>query len=129
MKNLSLLIVLLAAAAGQATTDEDKRQIKIQSAECKIATGVSQGSIAKLRSRETVDDPKLREYVFCVLKKISFMNEHGDLQIDTIRSKVKPVSRSKNEAKELVDKCVVKKETPQVTAYEMVACWYRKRKG
>jgi DNA phosphorothioation-dependent restriction protein DptG len=76
-----------------------------------------------------VDDPKLREYVFCVLKKISFMNEHGDLQIDTIRSKVKPVSRSKNEAKELVDKCVVKKETPQVTAYEMVACWYRKRKG
>ncbi|CAH1379437.1 unnamed protein product, partial [Tenebrio molitor] len=93
MKNLCLLIVLLAATAGQATTDEDKRQIKIQSAECKIATGVSQGSIAKLRSRETVDDPKLREYVFCVLKKISFMNEHGDLQIDTIRSKVKQSSR------------------------------------
>jgi hypothetical protein len=113
----------------QATTDEDKRQIKIQSAECKIITGVSQGSIAKLRSREAVNDPKLREYVFCVLKKISFMNEHGDLQIDTIRSKVKQVSRSKNEAKELVDKCVVKRETPQVTAYEMVACWYRKRKG
>jgi hypothetical protein len=73
-----------------------------------------------------VDDPKLREYVFCVLKKISFMNEHGDLQIDTIRSKVKQVSRSEDEAKELVDKCVVKRE---VTAYEMVACWYRKRKG
>jgi hypothetical protein len=76
-----------------------------------------------------VDDPKLREYVFCVLKKINFMNEHGDLQIDTIRSKVKQVSRSEDEAKELVDKCVVTRETPQVTAYEMVVCWYRKRKG
>jgi hypothetical protein len=75
-----------------------------------------------------VDDPKLREYVFCVLKKISFMNEHGDFQIDTIRSKVKQVSRSEEEAKELVVKCVVTRETPQVTAYEMVACWYRKEK-
>lgn len=52
------------------------------------------------------------------------MSEDGELQLDVIKSTLKKVSGSEEEANRVVDKCAVKKATPEDTAFDTVSCWY-----
>lgn len=44
--------------------------------------------INKARKGDMLDDPALKDYLFCMSKKIGFQNDDGDFQPDVIRDKL-----------------------------------------
>lgn len=91
-------------------------------------SGVSEESLNKIRNHEEVDDPKLKEHGFCILKKAGFINDSGDLNVETIRTKFNEHSDDKDGVEKIVTKCAVKKETPQDTSAHFFKCVYQNRK-
>ncbi|XP_044263056.1 uncharacterized protein LOC123010318 isoform X1 [Tribolium madens] len=129
MKLLVISLLISLVFAKQDTLDEEREKMKKWTHECIQESGVTSEVLQQLRSEKKVDDPKLKEYTFCTFKKNGFMTEDGELQYDIIKSTLKKVSGSEEEANKVINDCVVKKSTPQETAYETVDCWYRYKRN
>lgn len=55
------------------------------------------------------------------MKKMGFIDENGDIFVDTIKTKFKENSTAED-VDNVVTKCAVKKETPQETASHFFKC-------
>jgi hypothetical protein len=86
-------------------------------------SGVSQETIDKVRTGVLVDDPKMKKHVLCFSKKTGVATEAGDTNVEVLKAKLKHVA-SDEEVDKIVQKCVVKKATPEETAYDTFKCIY-----
>lgn len=105
-------------------TPEQKQKILTLHAECLKETGLDEAVALKAKQGEYVDDPKLKQQIFCFNKKAGFQNEAGDLQNDHIKAKLMELINDDKKADELIQKCNVKKETPEETAFAVVKCFH-----
>ncbi|XP_063904896.1 B1 protein-like [Zophobas morio] len=122
---MKAFIVLVAVAISvQALTDEQKEKIKTYHKDCAAASGVDQDLVARGRKGDFVDDPKLKEHLFCVSKKAGFQNDAGDVQTEVLKAKLNAELKDQEVTNKLVEKCAVKKATPQDTAFESFKCYY-----
>jgi hypothetical protein len=69
-----------------------------------------------------VDDTKLKEHVFCTLKKVGFINASGEFQEETIKTKLKKNVINPENVDTLVATCVVKKNSPQQFSFDFYEC-------
>jgi hypothetical protein len=108
----------------QALTDEQKEKIKAYHKECSAQSGVDQELISKARKGDFTDDPKLKEHLFCFSKKAGFQNDAGDIQKDVLKTKLNAELKDEAATDKLIEKCAVKKATPQETAFDTIKCYY-----
>ncbi|RZC42566.1 PBP GOBP domain containing protein [Asbolus verrucosus] len=67
------------------------------------------------------NDTKFKEYMFCFNKKMGYQNEAGDFQKAELKSSLAINSNQEN-VNDIVEKCAVKKSTPQESAYQCMKC-------
>ncbi|RZC40484.1 PBP GOBP domain containing protein [Asbolus verrucosus] len=124
-----IFTVLLIGA--QAITDSLKEKLKKWGDECaaqpQIVSEESEESCNKKRKHETDEDVLLSEVTFCIWKKAGFISESGDLFIEVIKTALRQ-SNSDEEVEKLVNKCAVKKATPQRTAMAVMMCMFENRR-
>jgi hypothetical protein len=120
MKFLLCLVLVALVAATYADTGRDK--VRQYSDACKAESGVSDESLNKARNGEEVDDPKLKEHAFCILKKSGFIDASGEFQVEHMKTKLKEVSEHPEKIDALVAKCAVKKATPQESSDNFLRC-------
>jgi hypothetical protein len=123
MKLLLCLALVAAVATAQTLTDEQKANWKKWSDECREETGVSAEGINQLRTNhfDNVDD-KIKAQSLCFGRKSGLINEAGDVLADQIKIKLKRVAVDDKEVDKIANKCVVKKDTPEETAFETFKC-------
>lgn len=106
-------------------TDEQKAKLMEHSKECVSSTGVNEELIVKAKKGEFSDDPKLQDYVFCMLKKIGVVNDQGEPQLDVIKQKMHDDINPEETAK-VIEACKEKKGgSPAETAYMVFQCYYK----
>lgn len=66
------------------------------------------------------DDPKLKTFLVCVAKKISFVDENGEINHTVVKSKLG------DGADKLDADCAVKKATVEDTVFDSLKCYYAK---
>jgi hypothetical protein len=125
MKLLLCLVLVALVAATYADTGRDK--VRQYSDACKAESGVSDESLNKARNGEEVDDPKLKEHAFCILKKSGFIDASGEFQVEHMKTKLKEVSEHPDKVDALVAKCAVKKDTPQHSSADFFKCVHDNR--
>lgn len=87
-------------------------------------SGISMDLVLKLKKGEYVDDPKVKEQLFCFSKKVGFQNEAGEMQMENIKKHLMELNKDEARTKEIMDKCLVKKATPQETVFEVSKCMH-----
>ncbi|RZC39145.1 PBP GOBP domain containing protein [Asbolus verrucosus] len=105
-----------------ALTDEQKEKLNVYSKECKTQSGVTQDLIERGRNGELVDDLTLKKQIVCVMKKIGMATASGELDVEYIRNRLKKVSGDDEEVERIIKKCVVTRDTPEQTAFEVSKC-------
>jgi hypothetical protein len=122
MKFLLCLVPVALVAATYVLADTGRDRVRQYSDACKAESGVSDESLNKARNGEEVDDPKLKEHAFCILKKSGFIDASGEFQVETIKTKLKEVAEHPEKIDAWVAKCAVKKATPQESSEDFLKC-------
>ncbi|KAJ3621104.1 hypothetical protein MTP99_003273 [Tenebrio molitor] len=120
MKLLLCLVLVALVAATYADTGRDK--VGEYSDACKAETGISEETLTKVCNGEEVDDPKLKEHAFCILKKSGFIDASGEFQVEHIKTKLKEVAEHPEKIDALVAKRAVKKATSQESSKDFLKC-------
>ncbi|EFA07544.1 odorant binding protein (subfamily minus-C) C01 [Tribolium castaneum] len=120
MKTIICFVFVLAGA--WALTKEQIDKLEPISKECRELNGISEDTILKVRRGEAVNEPKLKNHVLCVSKKTGLASETGETNVEVLRTKLRKVSENDDEVNSIIQKCVVKKSTPEETAFEIFVC-------
>lgn len=105
-------------------TSEQKAKLQQYKEDCKAETGVDVDILKKLKDGEFPDDPKLKDFLFCVSKKAGFQNEAGEVQESVILDKLGHAIKDEEKAKQLTEKCAKQEGSPAEVVYKIVSCLY-----
>ncbi|KAJ8970112.1 hypothetical protein NQ317_019658 [Molorchus minor] len=119
------VISLMGLVQAGILNDEQKAKIIEFDKECRKETNLDDDVAQKAKNGEYVDDPKLKKQFFCFNKKAGFQNESGDFQVDFIKSKLNDITKDEQITNNLINKCLVKKSTPEDTAFEAIKCFHQ----
>lgn len=92
--------------------------------DCASESGLDEEVIEKALDGNLPEDEKLKKHVLCVGKKMGFVNEEGEIQVDVVKEKL---GDSVDDAEELVKKCVEDKGNAEDTAFNFAKCAYEMR--
>ncbi|XP_018565054.1 B2 protein [Anoplophora glabripennis] len=118
---LTLFIVVKAEL-----TLEQLKKLKDHRENCIKESGADPEVVAKARTGNIAEDPKLQEHLLCMFKRIGFMSEEGKIQRDVLRRKLVDVIKDEELADKLIGECVVEASTSQLTALESFKCFFTK---
>nr|AKC58530.1 odorant binding protein 9 [Anomala corpulenta] len=123
MKQIIVLAVLCVIVSVQALTDEQKAKLKVVSDKCIASSGADPSSVEKGRKGEFGDDPKLKEFIFCLLKATEMLDDNADVRLDKIKAKI---SKDLTEAEidTLLGKCKPTATVPVEKAAEFWKCYW-----
>ncbi|XP_017783047.1 PREDICTED: general odorant-binding protein 56d-like [Nicrophorus vespilloides] len=129
MKFIIVACVCLAVAVqAHILTEEQMEKLKTYKMECITSSGVDVEVVEKSKKGEFAEDPKLKEFLFCVAKKVGFLNEDGDYQVDVMKAKI-TAKHGQEAADNVVVACTEKKEASGAeTSYALAKCFYEKSK-
>ncbi|XP_049826328.1 B2 protein-like [Aethina tumida] len=125
MKFFIAFVALAVIGAKAASLSEEQKQKLIgYHKECQAQSGVENLTIEDAKAGKYRDDPKAKEHLLCVSKKVGLQNEAGELQKDVITEKLSKLLGNAELAQSLVAKCAVAQATPQDTAYSVLKCYH-----
>ncbi|RZC42568.1 B1 protein [Asbolus verrucosus] len=120
---LFICVILAIIAGTQALTDEQKANWKKWSEACQAEAGVTSETIIKARTGDyNPEDSKLQVHTLCFAKKAGLADDSGEPIIDSFKAKLKRVSDSDEEVDRMIEKCLVKKDTPGETLLRAYKC-------
>lgn len=61
--------------------------------------------VKRVKGGDIVDDPKVKEFISCVLQKLGLQNSDGSFKTDVIKSKL-PVGLTEEEKSNVMNKCL-----------------------
>lgn len=109
----------------QALTDEQKKRFEQYTKDCLEESKVEESVLEEVKNGTFPDDPKLKSHALCISKKIHMQNEKGELQTEKLREKLNTQMKNKEEVEKLLQMCILKKETPEDSAYESFQCFHK----
>ncbi|XP_019866398.1 B2 protein-like [Aethina tumida] len=125
MKFFITFVALAVIGAKAASLSEEQKQKLISyHKECQAQSGVENLTIEDAKAGKYRDDPKAKEHLLCVSKKVGLQNEAGELQNDVITEKLTKLLGNAELAQSLVAKCATAQATPQDTAYSVLKCYH-----
>ncbi|KAJ3653817.1 hypothetical protein Zmor_013050 [Zophobas morio] len=116
-----LCILFLVGSALAVLTPEQLAKIEPISKECRTISKVTDEQITRIRNGESVGDPEIKKHLLCGSQKTGLISDSGDLNWDTIESKLQKAATSDEKIAE-IEKCAVKKEKPEDTAFTLMSC-------
>ncbi|KAG5887558.1 hypothetical protein JTB14_002264 [Gonioctena quinquepunctata] len=124
MKNFVAIIVLCFGVAVQAEllSEEQKAKIIQLHKECLEETKVDLGIAMKAAQGEYTNDEKLKKQILCFNKKVGLQDKNGDIVMEVAKAKLKDIVKDDKKVEEVMKKCVLKKETPEETAFQAAKC-------
>ncbi|XP_017783048.1 PREDICTED: uncharacterized protein LOC108567223 [Nicrophorus vespilloides] len=128
MKLFIVLCICIAAIQANKLAEKQQENVKTYKTDCQTASGVSGDLVEKTNNGDFSGDVKLKEYFFCLSKKLGFLNEAGDFQMTAINDKI-TANHGQETAREVVAPCTQKKASsgPE-TSINMAKCFYEKSK-
>nr|CAD7415964.1 unnamed protein product [Timema poppensis] len=124
MNNLSIVATLCAILASLVAADDMEEMSRMLHNSCRDEIGIEEDVITACRKGEFPDDPKLKNYMKCVLTQAAVMNDAGDIDFDMMMSMLpdnlkEAASRVAVACKELVGADAAEK------AYSFNKCFYK----
>lgn len=97
--------------------------MKQVSEKCIASSGADPASVEKGRKGEFGDDPKIRAFIFCLLKATEILDENADVRLDKVKEKI---SNDLTEAQieTLFATCKPKATVPVDKAAEFWKCYW-----
>nr|UYS88361.1 odorant binding protein 9 [Aromia bungii] len=84
----------------------------------------------RLANLDVIDDEQLKDYLFCVSKRIGFQNEAGDIRKEVLVEMIRNSKKNTPKAEEYVDICLANKnDSPTDTIYKVASCMRSKLWG
>nr|WJJ63272.1 odorant binding protein 14 [Pachyrhinus yasumatsui] len=121
------VFALFALTQVQSQTDKQKELLAQHYKQCLEISKVDQTILQKARIGEFANDPKLKEHILCVTRKIGFQNDAGELQREVIKRKLKEaVKGDEAKAKVLMEACAIANPDPKAQAYNAFKCIWQK---
>ncbi|XP_017783046.1 PREDICTED: general odorant-binding protein 99a-like [Nicrophorus vespilloides] len=123
-----VLVSFIAAIQAHHLSEEQLEKLKGYKMECVTSTEVDVDLVKKAKMGEFTEDDKLKEFLFCVAKKVGLLNEDGDYQVEGIKEKI-VAKYGQEAADDVVDVCTQKKESsgPE-TSFALAKCLHEKSK-
>ncbi|CAH1363857.1 hypothetical protein MTP99_000191 [Tenebrio molitor] len=120
LTSLTLLVTVQTQIPNEAISEIEKK--------CQNEIGVSQEVLNRAHNGDWGDDPKLKEQMLCMFKKFGLATESGEMVVDLWRSLLKQLGINDEEVESIVNECVVKKDTPEETAFNTAKCVDKKKR-
>lgn len=106
----------------QALSDEDKVKLQGLYKVCVDETKVEEGLIKKMRAGEFPEDEPLKKYVYCMFKKIGFLDEKDEIVVEKVKAK----SANTAESDKVIENCKdTKADNPAGLAYNLYKCYHQ----
>ncbi|KAJ8955685.1 hypothetical protein NQ318_008556 [Aromia moschata] len=84
----------------------------------------------RLANLDLIDDEQLKNYLFCVSKRIGFQNEAGDTRKEVLVEMIRNSKKNTSKAEEYIDICLANKnDSPTDTIYKIIRKWLEFRTG
>nr|APG79378.1 pheromone binding protein 17 [Cyrtotrachelus buqueti] len=110
-------------------TDKQKELLAQHYKQCVEQTHVDQNVLQQARAGNFTDDPKLKDHILCITKKIGFQDEAGHLQKEVIQKKLKEaVKGNEDQTKKLMEACAITNQDPKLQAFNAFKCIHHKAK-
>ncbi|VEN49322.1 unnamed protein product [Callosobruchus maculatus] len=122
---VAAVICAVAVLVKAELTEEQKEKLKKHHQECLAETKVDEELVKKARQGDFTEDQKLKDHMFCVLKKTGFLDDAGEIKMDVLKAKVVSVI-GEEKAEKIISACAVKKDNGPETAFQMIKCYFAK---
>ncbi|XP_017783040.1 PREDICTED: B2 protein-like [Nicrophorus vespilloides] len=124
MKLISVvLFVAFVALSNAHHTPEHTENIDVAKKECLASTGASEAAVDEAKKGNFADDEKLKEFFFCVGKKIGYVDEAGAYQVDAIKHQILAGHGNEEEAETLSKGCTqTAGSSPQESSFLLAKC-------
>ncbi|XP_072394786.1 B2 protein-like [Diabrotica undecimpunctata] len=119
-----LLVISFIGLSVNQMTPEIKAKVLEIGRSCMEESGADLEMIIKLQQGEFSDDPKLKKQFLCMNKKIGVQKENGDIDEAVIKERINQITNDAKRTEELMKKCLIKKATPEESAFESYKCLY-----
>nr|XP_022915019.1 B1 protein-like [Onthophagus taurus] len=120
MKYILALTLIISVTSAAVLTDEDKIKLKKFSDTCVAQTHVSEKVLEKMRVNQIEDDPRLKEYIYCIFQKLGLQNSDGTIIKDNVLSFASKDPIAEKAMKPCIDK---HGSTGPETAFSMFVCY------
>ncbi|XP_017783043.1 PREDICTED: general odorant-binding protein 69a-like [Nicrophorus vespilloides] len=125
---IAICICIVVATQAHSLTKEELEKVKTYKTDCAKDSGVSAKVAEDTNKGVFPADPKLKEFLFCLSKKVGYLNDTGDFQLTTINDKV-TANHGQETARDVVAPCTQKKgSSGQETSLALAKCFYEKSK-
>ncbi|XP_056632620.1 B1 protein-like [Diorhabda sublineata] len=115
-------LCIIKASQAEVLTPEIRAKLIENGKKCYKESGVDMDLILKIKDGVFTDDPKLKEHLFCVNKSFGIQQQNGDFNETIMRGIVEKSGADDKKADELIKKCLVKKDSPENSAFESMKC-------
>nr|AKI84380.1 OBP22 [Holotrichia parallela] len=123
MKQIIVFLSFIVIIIVEGFIDNQAEEIKEVSRACINSTNVDPALVKRVKDGDIVDDPKVKEFVACVLQKMNLQNADGTFNVELIKSKL-PSGLSESERNNIMQKCVTKVGTSAAdTAWLAYKCY------
>ncbi|XP_066142613.1 uncharacterized protein [Euwallacea fornicatus] len=123
---LSAAVVVVTMVSAEKQVNEELTPYKRTIRECQRneATKIDNKLLKKIKKNEDVELPaNYGAHVLCVMKGLRYMNENNTINEEKLaRNVAKKVTDDSEEMEEILKKCRVSKETPEMTALHIKSC-------
>ncbi|RZB40315.1 PBP GOBP domain containing protein, partial [Asbolus verrucosus] len=121
MKQLVTLFTVAFATGIRADVGPEENPAQV----CKNETNFTEKKSEELNWDTYPDDPVIREFTFCLSKKLGYINTNGDLQNGAIKKMLLLDYEDDDDlVDKIINKCSVQKKTPRETTFELYRCLY-----
>ncbi|CAH0551615.1 unnamed protein product [Brassicogethes aeneus] len=120
---ISVFLLAFAAVSAELTEEQQKKIIENRE-NCVKETGVDPEMIDRADVGDFTDDPKLQCFAKCFYQKAGFVNDKGEIVMETLKAKLP--EENKEEALAIIEKCKDKKGKDACeTAYAIHKCYFK----
>uniref|UniRef100_A0A3S8S8U2 Odorant-binding protein 13 n=2 Tax=Holotrichia TaxID=33393 RepID=A0A3S8S8U2_HOLOL len=124
MKSIIVLFALIVISAGLTAKEEEK--IKEFAKECRTSSGIEREKLEKLRNGDIEDDPKVKDFISCLFKKLSLQKSDGNIDQDIFKSKLSS-KLTEAEKETIINDCInLKGSNDSETAFLLYKCYRSK---
>ncbi|XP_018565060.1 B1 protein-like [Anoplophora glabripennis] len=125
VKVVFVLTSVLAVVWAQELSTTQIQVIMNHHKECKAETNIDDSLASGVLAGNFSDDPVLKQYLFCMNKRLGILNDSGEIQKDAMKEKLGKLITDEAKIEELTNSCSVEKSSPEDTALELTKCIYQ----
>ncbi|CAH1169944.1 unnamed protein product [Phaedon cochleariae] len=103
---------------------KEREQLAQIHSKCRKESSIEDTLIEKFKRGEFHDHPQGKKHLFCVYKNTGHIDELGEFNHEKVRERLVQQYSDPSTIERYINKCLVKKGSPEETAYYVHTCFY-----